>query len=87
MSRDAFSHDPQDTRTRATRPRAAPSASTDQHLPTHETVGIPRRRPLAVAIAPKLGTSIPPATNGVLPHARITSVIARISSAIPRCTP
>ncbi len=87
MSRDAFSHDPQDTWRPATRPRAAPSVSREQHLPIHETVGIPRRRPLAVTTAPKLGNSIPPATNGVLPHARITSVIARISSAIPRCTP
>ena len=87
VSRDAFSHDPQDTWTRATRPRAAPSASTDQHLPIRETAGIQRRRPLAVAIAPRLANSIPPATNAAIPRAPITSATAPISSAIPRCTP
>ena len=55
MSRDAFSHDPQDTLdTRDTshaplRPPAQINASR-----CARSVGIPRRKPLAVAIAPKL---------------------------------
>ena len=87
MSRDAFSYDPQDAGDVRDTPRAAPPVSADQHLPTRETAGIPRRKPLAAAIAPRLGSSIPPATNAVILRAPITSVTAPISSAIPRCTP
>jgi hypothetical protein len=89
VSRDAFSYDPQDageTREQATR-RSVPLSNRDQRLLTRVTAGIRRRKPLAVAIAPRLGSSIPPATNAAILRVPITSVTARISSAIPRCTP
>ena len=88
MSRDAFSYDPQDAGdVRDDVSRAAQPVSTDRLLPIRERAGIRRRKPLAAAIAPKLASSIPPATNAVILRAPTTSGTAPISSAIPRCTP
>ena len=78
MSRDASSHDPRDP---------GDARSTGRVLPSHETLGSPRRKSLATALAPKFANNTPPTANAVIRRAPITSVIAPISSAIPRSTP
>ena len=87
MSRDAFSYDPQDAGDVRRRLRVAQPVSTDRLLPIRERARIRRRKPLAAAKAPKPASSIRPATNATILRAPITSGIAPISSAIPRCTP
>ena len=58
VSRDAFSHDPQDTLdARDTSPRRSVHPAPDRRLPTCETAGIRCRKPLAVAKAPRFARS------------------------------